>query len=346
MLRPISHNTGTGAGRAVILGADISRSKTIHFLSSSPGSLEDVLNGTARSTTSRGELFMPAGASVKSPGMVIVHGLGGQTYKRELTYAAKLARSGYAVLVLDCFGARGYGRFPEIVVALAVSSWTLAADMFAGLKCLAAHPQVDPSAIAVAGFSWGGMVSVLAAYEQIRKAFLRESDLRFAGQISYYGCSVPRLQHIRATGAPVLMMAGEKDRNVSISRTEEICADLQRGGARVSLLVFDAYHQWNGIDQRKRHFPFSIAGLELRVAEDGQVIEEQSGRSVRGSRTLLTALMRRLGFKGYDMLRDPRIHRTTDEILLRFLSENVCPSVPPDPCVGIECGSIGRQAAK
>ncbi len=169
------------------------------------------------------------------------------------------------------------------------------------------------------GFSWGDMVTTLAAYEQISRTYLGNAGLRFSDHVAYYGCSIPRLQRPIATGAPVLMMIGEKDENVSVERTRIICDDLRRGGAPVELKIFDAFHQWDGIDEEKRHVFGSLADLHIMIGPDNGLCDEHSDKETGTALTQSLVLLRDLKWGGYDIKRDEALHHETDEHLIEFL---------------------------
>ena len=57
-------------------------------------------------------------------------------------------------------------------------------DAFGALKFLAAHPAVDPKRIGVMGFSWGGIVSLQAAWLPLPPAI--ELGLRFVAHSAHY----------------------------------------------------------------------------------------------------------------------------------------------------------------
>jgi dienelactone hydrolase len=93
--------------------------------------------------------------------------LGGLKESREIRYGRMLADRGYVVLVVDSFSARRLARTIETWRALRVTTAMMLTDAFC-LRFLKQDLAVDPAAISIIGFSYGGMVSVLVAYEQIR----------------------------------------------------------------------------------------------------------------------------------------------------------------------------------
>jgi dienelactone hydrolase len=267
-----------------------------------------------------GFLALPPGARSPVPAVVIMEGLGGLIQPREFAYARKLAGRGYAALVVDSFGSRGAAHLSHPRRALTVTESMILGDAFGALQFLSRHPRIDPTRIFVMGFSYGGMVSVLTAYESLRSLYV-EGEERFAGHVSYYGCSVARLAEPEATGAPVLMMLGEKDRNVSPERCEQIAADLRAAGAPADVVVYhDTYHQWDGEDDKPRFVPFSLHRCRFVMEPDYSVRCERTGLRMRGLASRAAMIAGNVGY-GYHILRAPEVTERSDAMLFRFLDE-------------------------
>lgn len=266
-----------------------------------------------------GELYLP-NTDGRSPAIVFSQGLGGVRDARERTYALRLADEGYASLVIDSFKARGADHYSEPRRALHVTESMILADAYAGLRYLAERPDIDPGRIYIVGFSYGGMISVLSAHEQFARVFLPD-NLRFAGHVSYYGCTVPRVENVTASGAPVTIMQGGKDGNVNLERSEEIADDLRRGGAPVRHIVFpEAYHQWESAERRRSFVQFNLASCRMHVAADGTIQEERTGLKVNGRLSRTLAISMWANPLGYYMRRDDEIKRRSDEILMDAVS--------------------------
>ncbi|WP_349370347.1 dienelactone hydrolase family protein [Salinarimonas sp.] len=295
----------------------------ITFPTRSPFTLADMVRGNAPETVGIGHLHTPgAVARAKSrPAVVILPGLGGIIPERELRYGKMLAEQGYVTLAVDTFGARGAAFKNHTLRALRVTETMMLADAYAAMAHLARLPMVDPARVAVMGFSYGAMISVLAAYEQLAKLFAVEEQ-RFAGHVSYYGCSVPRLDDPTTTGAPVEMFLGALDRNVNPTRSREIADDLTRGGSKVGFHVFpDTYHQWDSQNLTKKFVRFSLFSCRFGVdaANNLRDLRTRIGISGRISRTL--ALIANADPRGYHMLRDEGVLAKTDARLGAFFAE-------------------------
>lgn len=304
--------------------------ETVTFPTFNPVVLKDMkLPGVDdRRIEGRGLLFVPTGAvAAPRPAVVLLEGLAGLKEEREIAYAEDLAESGYVTLAVDTFGARDAGS-SENWRALTVTESMMLADAYAALRFLSAHPAVDPDRIATMGFSYGGMISVLAAYEQMRRLFARGNE-RFAGHVSYYGCSVPRLGDPTTTGAPIKIMVGARDLNVSVERTHHIADDLRRGGSDVDVVVFaDAYHQWDSDYREKRPVTFSLCDIRMIIDPDGTMRDESTGIVIGGRLTRGLALVCGVHWSGYHMLADEEATQASTGELHAFLDRILTQSAP------------------
>lgn len=302
----------------------------ITFPTRSPFTLADMARGEAPETEAHGHLYSPRSvARAKSlPAVVVMPGLGGIIPARELRYAKMLAEQGYVTLAVDTFGCRGADYSIHSLRALRVTETMMLADAYAALAHLARLPMVDPARVAVMGFSYGGMIAVLAAYEQIARLVAPDGQ-RFAGHVSYYGSSVPRLEDPTTTGAPVEVFLGALDRNVDPERTRDIVEDLRRGGSRVGFTIFpDTYHQWDSEKTMKTFVRFSLFSSRFALDRRNRLkdLRTRLGISGRISRTL--ALIANADPRGYHMLRDERVLAKTDARLSAFLAEALSHRVP------------------
>jgi dienelactone hydrolase len=296
--------------------------RRVSFRTLSPFLLRDAGRHRSRDlhSTCQADLYEPTKReSVQRPGLVIVEGLGGLKRSRERKYANMFVECGNVALVIDSFGSRGVSWLPDNLRGLIVTEAMLCADAFAGLHYLSQHPLVDPKRIFVLGFSYGGMIAAMTAYRQIRDLFAT-ADERFAGHVSYYGCSIPRFDDLRTTGQPVLILLGERDANVDIARMRAIAEDMRRGGSPVELEILpNAFHQWDTNHTKKKRITFSLRGLKLRVTTDHRVLEEQTGREIRGALSRIVAIIRGMSTAGYHMLRNDFAARRSNQLLMSFL---------------------------
>lgn len=224
-------------------------------------------------TDARAMLFLPETASADSPvpAVVLLHGAAGVLGARELTYGAQFAEMGVAALVVDAFGARRDRASGFIDRLLNVTETMALADAYAGLRFLDGLPQVDGDRVALMGFSYGGISTMLGAFAQTAET-LNPDGKRFAAHVAFYGPCIARFDDTRATGAPVLLLAGSEDGIVDPERCNEIVEDLRDGGAEAAFVLYEgAYHQWDGRFPGPRTIGRNLADCDLNVNEKGVV---------------------------------------------------------------------------
>ena len=255
------------------------RYETVTIPTSNPFVLTDYSIGKTPAVLKAG-FYRPATLQPPYPAVVVSEGLGGVKTARERRYGRFLAQHGFAALVVDSFGARGYGSSPHPLRAINVTESMMLADAFACLVWLARHAEIDPQRIHNIGFSYGGMICLLTAYEQLARLFVTGPE-RFAGHVSYYGPTVPRLEDYATTGAPVAIMNGSLDDNFDEKRLELIAGDLKKGGSTVDNLVFDnAYHQWDSDDLERRFDRFNIRALSTLIDPANLIYDEKVGNRI------------------------------------------------------------------
>ncbi|MBO6783371.1 MAG: dienelactone hydrolase family protein [Alphaproteobacteria bacterium] len=272
-------------------------------------------------TEARAALFLPDGASADrpAPAVVLLHGAAGVLSARELTYGAQFAEMGVAALVVDAFGARRDRASGFIDRLLNITETMVIADAYAGLRYLDSLPQVDGERVALMGFSYGGMSTMLAAFEQTA-ATLSPDGLRFAAHISFYGPCLARFDDKTATGAPVLLLAGAKDAIVDPERCNEVVEDLREGGAEAEFVVYeDAYHQWDGRFGGPRMIGRNLAPCAFNVNESGVVRDTFTFLPMSGPFLRKVILGACVESEGYLIGRDDAVRARSNDAVGAFL---------------------------
>ncbi|MGY6275442.1 dienelactone hydrolase family protein [Methylomonas sp. MgM2] len=176
--------------------------------------------------TMKGKLSIPAAkacnrSSRDLPAVVILHGSSGVDSRGDF-YARAMNSAGIATLEIDMWEARGIAGSADRP-ALPVINYP---DAFAALSFLADQPNIDPDRIGVLGFSWGAVVSMASATENIAAQF--GAGLRFKAHVANYPvCYAYNNPYIPfsqfgyfsfgsqasnpLTGAPVMIQIGDSD---------------------------------------------------------------------------------------------------------------------------------------
>jgi dienelactone hydrolase len=223
-------------------------------------------------------LRVPQDGHDRHPAVILLHGSAGPS-AREGGYADALNDAGFVTLEPDMWAARNFrggaeGR-PRPHDALA--------DLHGARALLAAHPAVDPARIGVAGFSFGGVVALLAA----TKAFAGPGPL--AAFMPVYPATwiwnrAPGFALTDLVAAPILLMTGALDQ---YDDDPEVSAKLVAGlsttdRARIALKVMpDSHHGFDmpGIDVEVND-PFGHQG------QGGNVIMRHNPETTRTAHAL------------------------------------------------------------
>jgi dienelactone hydrolase len=252
LLATIAYGTATGHCQDSQAGVT-----AVTFQSSTYSDMRQLLAREATGTTTiKAYLGFPEQMRDRYPAVIIVHTIAGYRDANEGYVAAELRKAGFATLTYDSFAARG-----TTGAALSGSSGYLpvgAADAYAALRLLSSEPRIDADRIAIIGFSYGGEVAHLAAFETLRSA-LNPGPGRFAAHVaSYPGGDFGVIAEPGAyTGSPVLMLLGEKDDNLPLTKIESYLAYARATGspAPIETVIYPgAYHAWTFPDLPSARF--------------------------------------------------------------------------------------------
>ena len=182
------------------------------------------------------------------PAVVVVHTISGFQEANEGWLAAELRRSGFATLTYDSFSARGLSQSAVVGSRAGPPLASGVADAFAALQFLAGHPRIAADRIGIVGFSFGGEVAHLTAFQTLRAAMATGSS-RFAAHVATYpgGSYGAQAEAGAYTGVPILMLLGETDDNLPVAKVEGYLAYANGAGhpAPITTVVYPgAFHAW------------------------------------------------------------------------------------------------------
>lgn len=303
---------------------------TITFQSSAYSDFRQLLAREAATgtVTIRANLRFPEEKKDRYPVVIVVHGISGYRDANEGHAAAELRKAGFATLTYDSFAARG-----TTGAALSGTPAYLpagVADAYAARRVLASDPRIDADRIAVLGFSFGGEVAHLTAFERFRSA-LSSGPGRFAAHVAFYpGGNLGVIAERGAyTGSPVLMLLGEKDDNLPVAKIEGYLAYARAAGNPVPIEIViypGAYHAWTvpGL-ATPRFYPdyVSTKKCPLILLGPTQVVSLIDGRTTPfdpGSVAACTGAA-----PGYSMAFDAAVRAQSMTDAVRFLERNLQP---------------------
>jgi dienelactone hydrolase len=194
-------------------------------------------------------LLKPAGPG-PFPAIVLIHQCGG-LHRPVAEWARAAISHGYVVLLVDslgprnvesvCFGPRN-----------GVNFFRGTRDALQAAQRLRQQPYVDKGRIALAGFSWGAMVSLLAASQHYVSAL--KTDPGFAAVASFYpGCfritpdGRPPFDLVNPDiSKPLLVLMGGADTETPASDCIDKLETIKRGGVPVEWHLYpEVTHCWD-----------------------------------------------------------------------------------------------------
>lgn len=253
--------------------------REIEFKSLNPRQYEDVVQQKWREITVKGKLFIPNNPiSPKAPAMIVLHGSGGISDGRELTYGEKFNSLGMYALVIDSYLSRGVDKMPHARRLFEISTFAQASDAIAGLDQISKINEIDESKIGVIGFSFGGITSYFLNLENVTSKISKTKN-RFAANISFYGTCQFSFETPILTKTPFLFVVGEKDESLDLQACQSKFDKLDKKDPNSKFLIIpDAHHAWEvnsplsyrkTINLRDCYTVYTEKGLMLTIRNDG-----------------------------------------------------------------------------
>jgi dienelactone hydrolase len=214
----------------------------------------------------RGILYRPEGSG-PFPGVIGLHGCGGLNdgagtlappYR---DWAERLAKAGFAVLLPDSYGSRGFGSQCFTRTRLVRTDRERVADANAARHWLQKQPWIKPDHISLLGWSTGGIATLWAVRP---RAAAKDGAPDFRSAVALYpGCR--RLGETAwSARVPTLILIGRADDWTSAAACERMVAGARGRSAGTSLVIYPgAYHDFDHPNRpvHVRHgYAFSVDG--------------------------------------------------------------------------------------
>jgi len=188
----------------------------------------------------------------------------------------------------------GNGPFPVVVLIESLVAdqsklgfMNMILDLYRGLAVLEKQPRVDPSRIAVMGFSRGGFVTLYSALKRFQTAW-NESGVTPAAYIPLYPvCNFDFVGDTDVAGGPIRIFHGEADDYVPIGPCQSYVQRLKKAGKDVEITALPgAYHAYDmTVLPSKAMFLPNAQKTECIIAEDknGAMVNQATGKPWMGT---------------------------------------------------------------
>ncbi len=219
-------------------------------------------------------LALPSGDG-PHPAIIIVPGSAGVS-ANHVRHAVTLGHAGYAVCLVDPFGARAVS---STVANQAQYSFAASAfDVLAALDVMAAHPAIDGARIAAQGHSRGGAAAVMAAMRPFARAVV--GDLALAGVYAAYPWCGQQFLRPDVGRTVVRAIIGDQDQWCSVMAAQTQVQAIVLAGGRASLRVVPgAHHSFDRFEDVHSLAEARVspnAPIEF-LADDGSMIDPTTG---------------------------------------------------------------------
>jgi dienelactone hydrolase len=287
----------------------------IHAIPSVTVSNEQFLTGDryGKPVIIGGELRFPRGITEKFSTVILIHGSGGISAATD-RWAQELNSVGVAAFILDSFTGRGIVNTNTDQSQL--DSIAMMHDAFAALGKLAAHPRIDPTRIAVMGFSKGAVAAIYSSNERFRAAY-GPGNAEFAAHIGLYTpCNVTYKQDNKVGSKPIRFFHGIADDYVSIEPCRSYVQRLKEVGADVTITEYpDAHHAYDNFTLAS-----SVAVPNAQTTRNCLIVESENGALLNNRTnepyTLNDSCVERGPHVGYN----EAAHKATIEAVKQFLT--------------------------
>ena len=248
-------------------------------------------NGLA--VTLKGQLRFPSW-NVRLPAVILLHGTNKSLSVSR--WAEFFNRMGVATFRLDSFGGRGIGE-----VEIHPSRLSFLAqfyDTYRAVDVLATHPRIDPSRIAVMGFSRGGSAALYTSMRRFQTLH-GPRKTRIVAHIAFYpACNIQFVDELDVADAPIREFHGAADNTTLAATCRDYVTRLNDAGKDAVMTEYrGAYHGFDVADAR----PGFVGGAQTsrncqRREENGKIVNVATGKPF----TYTDACMELGESRGYD----------------------------------------------
>lgn len=255
------------------------------FLKGDSGGKPVVVSGMLRIAQGSGRL----------PVVVLLHGSGGMAANVEF-WTRQFNEMGISTFALDAFTARGLTNVNSDQALLGRLNMIL--DAYGALDVLAKHPRVDPSRIALMGFSRGGQAALFASLKRFHRLWNR-SGVEFAAYIPFYpDCMTTYHSDTDVADRPIRIFHGGSDDYDPVANCKTYVERLRSAGHDVQLTEYpNVAHAFDN----------PLNSLTPSALKDAQTVRHCTIREEATGQLINAATRQPFSYKDACVERDPHV---------------------------------------
>jgi dienelactone hydrolase len=229
--------------------------------------------------TISGQLRIAQGTG-RLPVVVLQHASSGYDARIDV-WSREVNELGISTFALDGFTARGLTDInpnQELLGRL-----NLILDIYRALDILSKHPRVDPTRIALMGFSRGGQATLYASLNRFNRLW-NKSGVEFVAYVPFYpDCMTTFLDDTDVANRPIRIFGGTLDDYNPIAVCKAYVERLRAAGRDVEVTEYpNASHAFDnplGAQPAKVQPTFeSVRNCKIRESADGLLINADTGQ--------------------------------------------------------------------
>jgi len=205
---------------------------------------QQFLNGDTggKPVTISGQLRIAQGSG-RLPLVVLQHGSSGYAANIDV-WSRHLNALGISTLALDGMTGRDLIEVNSNQALLGRLNFIL--DVFRALAVVASHPRIDPSRVAIMGFSRGGQASLYASLRRFQRMW-NKSGVEPVAYVAFYpDCMTTFVDDADVADRPIRIFGGARDDYNPLAKCREYIARLRTAGRDVELTEYpDAAHAFD-----------------------------------------------------------------------------------------------------
>lgn len=194
----------------------------------------------AKSVTLTAKLRLPSSSQAGVPAVILLHGSDGPASALPWNWAKVLNRIGIATLLIDSYSGRG---FEEIFTDQGrVGEFNNIVDTYRALDLLASDPRIDPTRIAVMGFSRGGIAALYSSMTRFEELYGSDKATLAAHLPFYPPCNFALEGELDVGTAPIRAFHGEADVWNPVPPCRDYVDRLEAAGHDATITIYPAAH--------------------------------------------------------------------------------------------------------
>lgn len=225
--------------------------------------------------------LVPNPGTTGFPAVILLNGSGGVN-PSAARWATVFNAMGIATLILDSFSGRSIAQTANANQESQLDSLAMLVDAYRALGVLAKDRRIDPTRIAVMGFSKGAVPAVYSSNRRFQRLYA-PAGIEFAAHIGFYTpCHTVYRGDEQTTGKPIRLFHGQADDYIAIGPCRDYVARLKRAGGNAVLTEYpEAMHEFDSALFQHSH---KLAEADTqrscrwKEVDDGVVVNARTGR--------------------------------------------------------------------